>query len=145
MKTYYAFLVNDYFSSFYQEKPSVLYQIFDQVYQLNKDDIVLGYRIFEQISIPFDKDLLNNHFYNSHCQELSYARKTDKHYYNNLYIQEDTKVLVYHSHIKFKTNIPYPTLMHSLKEFHDNVFICDFDSKEYFWLSQADELGLVKS
>ncbi|MDD2490366.1 MAG: sporulation inhibitor of replication protein SirA [Bacilli bacterium] len=145
MRVYYAFIVNEYFANFYNTKPSALYKIFDQIYNLSNQDVVLGYRIFEQIAIPFNKNNINEYIYSKHCGELSYSRNLNKHIINNLYFDEQTKVTVYNSHIKIKSNINYPTIIDTLREFEDNIFICDFINKDYFWLDQIKTDNLVKS
>lgn len=145
MNNYYIFMVNECFTSFYRDKPSVLYQLFEHVYGLTKNDLILGYRIFEQVAVPFDKEKVNQHFYEHFCSELSYSRKTDRHYYNNLYIGEDTKAVIHHSHIKLISNMDYPSFMHSLKENYENVLVCNFEKKNFFWLDKKNENTLVKS
>lgn len=143
MRVYYVFVVNDFFASFYNSKPSSLYKIFEQIYNLNKNDIVLGYRIFEQIAIPFNKTNVNEYIYNRHCMELSYSRNVNVHTIKNLYFDEISKLTVYNSHIKIKTNINYPTFIDSLRNFEKNIFVCDFINKDYFWIDKIKKETLV--
>ena len=111
MRVYYIFIVNDFFSNFYNSRPSSLYKIFEQVYNLNNNDIILGYRIFEQIAIPFNKNNVNEYIYNRHCGELSYSRNVNVHIIKNLYYDEISKLIVYNSHLKIKTNINYSSFL----------------------------------
>lgn len=143
MRVYYVFIVNDYFASFYNSRPSSLYKIFEQVYNLNNNDIVLGYRIFEQVAIPFNKMNVNEYIYNKHCGELSYSRNINNHIIKNLYFDEVSKLTVYNSHLKIKSNINYPTFIDSLKDFETNLFVCDFVNKDYFWLDKIEKEALV--
>ena len=39
MRNYYVFIVNDYFAHFYDSKPSSLFKIFEQIYNLNNNYI----------------------------------------------------------------------------------------------------------
>jgi hypothetical protein len=145
MRIYHAFIVNEYFANFYDTKPSSLYKIFEQVYNLNNNDIILGYRIFQQIAIPFNKNNVNEYIYNKHCGELSYSRNINKHTINNLYFNELTKLTVYNSHLKIKSNINYPTFFDALRDFEDHIFICDFLNKDYFWLDKVKKETLVNN
>jgi hypothetical protein len=143
MRVYYVFIVNDFFASFYNSKPSSLYKIFEQIYNLNNNDIVLGYRIFEQIAIPFNKNNINQYIYNRHCGELSYSKNINVHMIKNLYFDEISKLTVYNSHLKIKTNVNYPSFIDSLRDFEKNMFICDFINKDYFWLDGIRRETLV--
>lgn len=145
MRIYYVFLVNEYFANFYNSKPSSLYKIFEQIYNLDNNDIILGYRIFEQIALPFNKNNINEYIYSRHCGELSYSKNLNKHIINNLYSSEISKLTVYNSHIKIKSNINYPSFINTLREFEANIFVCDFVNKDYFWLDKINEDALVKS
>ncbi len=143
MRIYYVFVVNDFFANFYNSKPYSLYKIFEQIYNLNNNDIILGYRIFEQIAVPFNKNNVNDYIYNKHCGELSYSRNINKHTIKNLYFDEISKLTVYNSHLKIKTNVNYPTFIDSLKQFENNIFVCDFINKDYFWLDKIEKETLV--
>ncbi|MGI6329981.1 MAG: sporulation inhibitor of replication protein SirA [Bacilli bacterium] len=145
MRTYYAFIVNEYFAGFYQSKPSSLYKIFEQIYDLGPNDIVLGYRIFEQLATPFNKDHINEYIYNKHSGELSYSKNQNKHLINNIYFSEISKIIVYNSHLKIKSNINYPTFIETIRDFEENIFICDFINKDYFWLDKIKNDSLVKN
>lgn len=143
MRVYYVFIVNDYFASFYNLKPSSLYRIFEQIYNLNNNDIILGYRIFEQIAVPFNKLNVNEYIYNRHSGELSYSRNVNQHIIKNLYFDEISKLTVYNSHLKIKSNINYPTFIDTLRAFEHNIFVCDFINKDYFWLDKVTKEALV--
>ena len=105
----------------------------------------LGYRLFEQIAVSFNKDHVNEYIYSKHCGELSYSRNDNRHVINNLYFDEISKVIVYNSHIKIKSNINYPTFIDTLREFEKNIFVCDFINKDYFWLDKVKKSNLVNS
>jgi len=138
-------MVNEHIAHFYQHQPSALFQVFEQIYALDHQDLVLGYRIFEQIAYPFHKHHLNEYIYNKHSGELSYSRNQNKHLINNIYFSEISKINVYNSHLKIKSNINYPTFIETIREFEDNIFICDFINKDYFWLDKIKNDSLVKS
>ncbi len=145
MRIYHVFMVNDFFANFYNTKPSSLYKIFEQIYYLNHQDVILGYRLFEQLAIPFNKDNINEYIYSKHCGELSYTRDNNKHLINNLYILEKSKITVYNSHLLIKSNLNYPAFIDTLREFESNILVCDFLNKDYFWLDKVKKDVLVGS
>ena len=53
MRTYYAFIIKDSLMHFYMKRPYSLYKILEEVYNLKNNDIILGYRLLEQVTTPF--------------------------------------------------------------------------------------------
>ena len=54
MRTYYAFIIKDSLMHFYLKRPYSLYKILEQIYRLKNNDIVLGYRLLEQVTDHFE-------------------------------------------------------------------------------------------
>lgn len=145
MRIFYVFMVNEFFANFYNTKPSSLYKILEQIYHLNNNDVVLGYRLFEQLAVPFNKENINEYIYSKHCGELSYTRNDNNHLIDNLYADEKSKITVYNSHLKIKSNLNYPAFIDTLREFESNILVCDFLNKDYFWLDKIKRDALVRS
>ena len=59
---------------------------------------------------------------------------------NNL--TENTKLTVYNTYIKIKTNKNITDFFRVLEN-EENIFICDFNNKDYFWLSKVNAKNLV--
>ena len=56
MREFFVFELKDEFKELYQDKPSVLYNIFEQIYYLKKEDIDYGYSLFHQLTKKIDKE-----------------------------------------------------------------------------------------
>ena len=56
MRTYYIFNINNYFTYMYKNKPYRIYKILEEMYNVKKSDIVLSYKLFEQIAYSFNKN-----------------------------------------------------------------------------------------
>ena len=75
--------------------------------------------------------------------------KLDSYYYqkNNVHIissgDEYTKLMVSSYCLKLKTNLNYPTFFSNIKNYSDNIFICDFENKDYFWLKSANKFEKI--
>ena len=130
MRTYYIFNINNYFTYMYKNKPYRIYKILEEMYNVKKSDIVLSYKLFEQIAYSFNKNKLNEY--------VKYLFKNNTSYYNRLNShiicnnQEYTKLTINNSNIKIKSNINYPSFLDILINYSDNIFVCDFINKDYF-------------
>jgi len=136
MRTYYIFNINNYFSYIYKKKPYKIYKILEEIYHTNNHDIVLSYKLFEQIAISFNKTKINSY--------IKEKYKYEKNYYNNNNIHilasgnEYSKLVINNSNIKIKTNINIPTYLKDIYIYCDNIFVCDFINKDYFWLEKIN-------
>ena len=72
MRVYYVFYINNYFSYVYRNKPYKLYKILEEMYHIKEYDMVLTYKYYEQIAIPFDKQSLNDYIYNRLYNDKTY-------------------------------------------------------------------------
>jgi len=133
MRTYYIFQLKYYFYNFYEKKPYMLYKILEDIYHSNNKDIVLTYKLFDQIALPFKKNNVNDLLKKNHVNQNNYEQNLNKHYISNILTGESTSLTVYNSHLKIRTNVNYPVFLDDIS-FVNNIFICDFQNKDYFWL-----------
>ncbi len=133
MRIYYIFLIKDEAYKIAKEKPGNLYKILESIYLLNNEDVVLGYRMFDKICNTISKKNLNKLLDDSNIDSLSYTHFNNTHMINDFLENETTKLIVNNSHIKLKTNSPYPTFFKNLKNIN-NLFVCDFINSDYFFL-----------
>ena len=66
-----------------------------QIYRLKNNDIVLGYRLLEQVTEPFGTRRTDKFIYKKHLNELEYSRLDDGHMIKNLYSEEITFLKVF--------------------------------------------------
>lgn len=143
MRTYYAFIIKDSLMHFYSKKPYSLYKILEQIYRLKNNDIVLGYRLLEQVTEPFGMRKTDKFIYKKHSDELEYSRLDDGHMIKNLYSEEITFLKVFHSHVRIKTNNNYSAFFNSIQEYDENIFVCDFENQDFFWVNKINFETLV--
>ena len=138
MRVFYIYNVNDYFTSVYDKYPYKLYKMLEDAYYTNKHNIVLSSNYYEQITTNFNKLYINNYIYANN--------KLDSYYYNknNIHIissgEEYSKLMVSRYCLKLKTNLNYPTFLKNITTYSDNIFICDFENQDYFWLNKVTKL-----
>ena len=56
MREFFIFELKDEFKNLYIDKPSILYNIFEQIYTLKKEELNYGYSLFRQLTKKIDKD-----------------------------------------------------------------------------------------
>lgn len=132
MRVFYLFRINKFFSYVYKDKPSRIYYMLEELYNtrcVNKDNI---YRYYEQIAIPFNKDSL-----------FSYLKSINYKYYhmgNIYYIVENniivSKLTISNCNLKINTLDSYTYFFNILSSYANDIFVCDFDNKDYFWLDK---------
>lgn len=142
MRTYYIFNVNEHFSYMYKNKPFKMYKILEEIYHTKEYDIMLTYHVFEQVASPFYKNVLNEFIYHNYKFKPGYTIKGNVHIINNN--SEVSKLTINNSNIKIRTLNNYSCFFELLANYDDNLFVCDFNSKDYFWLSKLHSGSLQK-
>ena len=141
MRVFYIYNVNDFFTSVYDKYPYKLYKMLEDAYYTNKHNIVLSSTYYEQITTNFNKLYINNY--------INANNKLDSYYYNknNIHIissrDEYSKLMVSSYCLKLKTNLNYPTFFKNITTYSDNIFICDFENQDYFWLNKVSKLDKI--
>ena len=92
------------------------------------------------MATPFNRTDVNSKIYRKCAFDDSYKKTLNKHVLNNL--TENTKLTVYNTYIKIKTNKNITDFFKVLEN-EENIFICDFNNKDYFWLSKVNAKNLV--
>ena len=143
MRVFYIYNVNDFFCSIYDKYPYKLYKMLEEAYYTNKHNIILSSNYYDQITNKFNKLFINNY--------IIANNKLDSYYYNknNIHIissrEEYSKLLVNSYCLKLKTNLNYQTFLKNINTYSDNIFICDFENQDYFWLNKITKLEKTHS
>ncbi len=137
MKVFFVFNIKDEFKSLYQDSASTLYKILKQIYYLDKEELIFGKTLFDQLINKIDKKNLDYELFVKMHQEMPYSKKGDVHYFNNLYKDEVSRLIVRKSYLKVETDSNFSTFFKVLSQYYKNLFICDFKTTEFFWLDQA--------
>ena len=56
----------------------------------------------------------------------------------NLYSEEITFLKVFNSHVRIKTNNNYSKFFNSIQEYNQNIFVCDFENQDFFWINKIN-------
>lgn len=145
MRTYYIFNVNKYYSYMYKEKPLKMYKIFEEIYYSKDYDSIKTYHVLEEIANPFNKIMLNEYIYYEFKLKYGYKRNGNKH---NLNTSENSTLQINNYNIKLITENNYSIFFKYLNNYNNNLFVCDFENMDYFWLcklyNKKSSVELVK-
>ena len=137
MRTYYIFNVNKYFKYMYKNNPFKMYKIFEEIYYSRNYDNIKTFRVMEEVALPFNKIMLNEYIYYEYKLKYGYKRRDNIHILNT---DEKTTLRINNYNIKIETDSNYSTFFDDIKSYNTNLFVCDFDNKDYFWLSKLNSL-----
>lgn len=139
MRIFYLFDVNDNFYKMYKEYPYKLYKMFEDIYITSKYDKSIARGMYEQINCKYNKSFMNNFIKNKNKLDIYYYNKDNLHIISNR--NDCSKLFVNNYYIKIKSNINYTKFFEQLNTFSENIFVCDFDNKDYFWLEKIIKLN----
>lgn len=134
IRTYYIFKIKKHYATIAEQKPYTIYKTIEDLYFLSKEDIENKHNLFYQIFSKFDSNNLNNQIYNKYKDIYTYTKFQNIHQINDYFKSEKTKLIVNKRYLVIRTTKQIPTFFEDL---HDkkNIFICDFNNKDYFWLN----------
>lgn len=137
MRTYYIFNVNKYFKYMYKNNPFKMYKIFEEIYYSRNYDNIKTFHILEEVALPFNKVMLNAYIYDEYYLKYGYRKEDKMHYLNT---DEKTILRINNYNIKIITDTNYTCFFNDIKNYNNNLFVCDFGNKDYFWLSKLNSL-----
>lgn len=141
MRTFYIFKIKKEISILAKETPYNLFKTIENLYYFDSSNLGVSFNIYNAIFDLFDKNNLNQRINDLFKDYRYYSNDGDVHYIYNKYRPENTSLRVYKSHILLKSDILKPTLLVNYL-MNDNLFVCDFKNKDYFWL---DDYTSIKS
>lgn len=121
-----------------KESPYNLFKSLEGIYLLDKASVGFGKDILDQIIVPIDKMKYNRLIYDKNKENDFYMKSGDTHKIINKYRKEDSTITVRNSHILLKTNIINKDIRKFLPI--SELFACDFENKDYFWLEELVRL-----
>ena len=144
MRTFYMFKINEDYSQLTKNLPYNLYSTYLNIKLSNKSNMEYIYEQYKSITAPIDAEALSEALFRKMQEFDGYTAFHKTHMYNNYYSDEVSKLTFYRSFIVLKSNKPNSTffsILHSLP----NIFVIDFENKDYFWLASLSNLRLVNA
>ncbi len=132
MRVFYLFNISDEFRSLTIDNPYTLFKTFNELYNFPKTDILVAYGLFTQMITPFNKNKINHQLFDINRNNNFYTKFNNIHIINNYYSDESTELTIKKLYLKIKTTIDTPSFLKEVG--NKNIFVCDFQNKDYFWL-----------
>ena len=129
------------FQTYYNDKSNVLYKIFKGIYNSKEKDILINYKLFEQLILPINRKKYNNYILLKHGNDIYYKRNKDVHVISNEY--EISRLKVNNTFLKIKTNRNINSFIKDIISSNEKVFVIDFKNKDYFWINEINHETLV--
>ncbi len=135
MRIFYLYQINDFCRDLYEEYPCKLYRILKDIYYTSKYNQSLAISSYDQVTLKFNREFIQKYIFQRYRLDLFY------HYKNNVHTiscsGEYSKLMVSGYSLKLKSSINYPSFFDCLNDFSDNIFVCDFENGDYFWLDRV--------
>lgn len=134
MRTFYIFKINREFKIITRDKPYNLFLALNNIHNMPSGEIGIAIKLFDEICEPQDKTSINLSLFNQLRDSDDYTKFQNSHLINNYYTSENSKLIVNEAYLKINSSLNNPTFFKLLKTI-PNLFVIDFYSKDYFWLS----------
>ena len=135
MRTFYIFKIKEEYAILTKKNPYSLYRMFDYIYTLDKEEIEKGIDLFSQVVDSLNEKKLDQLLLKKYKENYFYIKYRNLHQVHNLYNREESKLWIKKHYLLLKSSIINPTFFDDLKSIKD-LFICDFENKDYFWLDK---------
>jgi len=136
MRTYYIFKINKYFAYVYKKFPYKMYKIIEELYNTKDYDMLSSYKYYQKFAVEFNKLALNEYIYTLNKKNKNYYRDNNIHILNN---EKYNKLTINSTCLILKTNDIYSIFLNDINANLNNIFICDFKNKDYFWLDSLNK------
>lgn len=130
MRKYYLFIINKEYKEIYINNTNVLYQTLYNLYKLRKDDLRIGFSIYNQICKTFNKKIIIKYL----KEKYNLKSKKDKFYLESK--KEELLIKINYSCVIIYTNVNIPKIFKVLYLYNKNIFVVDFKNEDYFWLTR---------
>ena len=132
MRKYYLFVLKKEYYNFYKNKSYVLYKMLENLDSLKPYDFSYGIDIFKEMCLPFSYKVLKNYIDNKITHKKISSKVIKINNKNEIiYLQ-----LGYAKTI-IKTNVNIPKIFKIFNIYNKNIFVCDFQNNDYFWLNNC--------
>ncbi len=133
MRHFYIFKINPSVSKVFKNRPYEVFHTLETLYYQTDDSINLGKNFVKQFIYPISLKELDIMLFKKFKNNYFYMKYKNIHSLHDFYRKESTTLSLHKTFIKLDTNVIKPCFLKELQEFN-NLFVCDFESKDYFWL-----------
>lgn len=130
MRTYYLFIIKSEFYHTYLKNPISLYKTLENLYRFSLRDQKFGLTLYHQLCEMHNVSLLKNYF-----DQKKFRIYKKSYVLIDSEKKEKTLLQVKPSALVVTTNKNIPNIFKLLYYYNQYIFVCDFNNKDFFWLS----------
>ena len=135
MRSFYIFKIKDEYAILTKNNTYKLFRLLDFIYNLDKEDISRGIDLFYKLVEKLDGKSLDIQLFKNYRENYFYTKFKNIHQVNNIYKKEESKLTIRNHYLLLVSTIIKPVFLNDLKTIN-NLFLCDFENKDYFWLEK---------
>ena len=98
--------------------------------------MLISYKYYQKFATLYNKLALNEYIYNLNKDNKNYHRDNNVHIIKN---EKYNKLTISNTCLILKTDDIYSVFLNDLNTHLDNIFVCDFKNKDYFWLDSLNK------
>lgn len=107
---------------------------------MRKNDINYGFNLYNQLVNGINKDYIDQTIFIKLHNKMRYLKRRDEHIINDIYKDEVSVMKVKRTYIIVNSNKNYTEFFEILKNINDDLFVCDFVNKDYFFITSIKTL-----
>lgn len=135
MRTFYLFKIKPHYTNLTKNSPYNLYKTLEDIYYLKKEELKPALNFFNQLRQPLNKEYIDHNLYEYYKNKDNYSKINYTHMIYDYFTKEKSKLIINNTYIYIKTTKEIPTFLKNISK-KDNIFVCDFQNKDYFWLDE---------
>ena len=135
MSNFYIFKIKEEYAHLTKNNPYHLFKMLSYIYNIDREEIKRGADLFYKMVERFRNKEFDNKLFKKYQDNFFYTKFKNIHQINNIYKKEESKLIVHQHFLLLKSTIIRPTFLQDLEEL-ENLFLCDFENKDYFWLEK---------
>jgi len=141
MRIFYIFAIKEEVKTLTKESPYDLFHTLETIYY-QKEEKVRNAKFLEQLIDPIKVKEFDILLFKQYKENYFYMKYKNIHSMHDVYRQENTILKLYKTYIKLETNVIKPRFLQELQK-NPNLFVCDFEEKDYFWLESLSKLCMI--
>lgn len=135
MRIFYIFKINNEIVKQKSLTEKDIYESLENIYLMDECTTKEGKEMLEVLTNYFDKFNINTLIKEIYRNNINYTNFGNVHTYYDFFTGEKSKIYIYNTHIKIKSNKPNPIFLNDIKNIK-NLFVCDFINIDYFFVKK---------
>lgn len=135
MRTFYIFKIKEEYASLTKKNPYHLFKMLSYIYNMDTNEVSRGANLFYKLVENINSKELDIKIFKKYHDNYDYTKFKNVHKLDNYYKKEESKLVIHKHFLTLTSSLIRSTFFNDLIEYN-NLFVCDFFNKDYFWLDK---------